>query len=79
MWVMASSPLIVATDLRNMSLIQQTILFNEEMFAVHQDPLATAGGRVGTWECGEVAAVFPVCQIWTRPLGELTGDAHVLI
>jgi hypothetical protein len=36
MWVIAASPLIVATDIRNMSAIQQQILFNTDMIAVHQ-------------------------------------------
>ena len=33
---MAASPIIVATDLRNMSAIQREILFNKEMIQVHQ-------------------------------------------
>jgi len=64
MWVMATSPLIVATDLRNMSAIQKEILFNTELITIHQDKLARAGGRVGYWACSEANA----CQIWAKPL-----------
>jgi alpha-galactosidase len=63
-WVIAASPLIVATDLRNMSAIQKEILFNKEMLAVHQDKLGHAGGRIGTWNCNEANA----CEIWAKNL-----------
>jgi len=33
---MAASPLIVATDVRNMSSLQQQILLNKEMLEIHQ-------------------------------------------
>jgi len=65
MWVMAASPLIVATDLRNMSSIQKQILLHTEMLALHQDKLAQAGYRIGyDTTCNETNA----CQLWIRPL-----------
>jgi len=64
MWVLAASPLIVATDVRNMTDIMKQILLNKEVIAIHQDSLAQAGQRVGTWNCSESGA----CEIWARPL-----------
>jgi len=64
MWVMAASPLIVATDLRNMSAIQKEILFNTEILDIHQDKLGRAGGRASYWNCPQQRA----CQIWTKLL-----------
>jgi len=64
MWVIAASPLIVATDIRNMSAIQKEILYNKDLLAVHQDKLARAGGRIANWSCSEPNA----CEIWAKPL-----------
>jgi alpha-galactosidase len=63
-WVLAASPLIVATDVRNMTSIMKDILLNKEVLAIHQDSLGQAGQRVGTWNCSEAGA----CEIWARPL-----------
>ena len=57
LWTMAASPLIVATDLRNMSAVQRKVLFNRELLRIHQDPLALPGGRVATWSCSSSTAV----------------------
>lgn len=72
LWVIVASPIIVATELRNMTAIMHEILFNAEMIAVHQDSLAKAGGRVDTPDCGSpegpLVAGAPPCQVWARPL-----------
>jgi len=64
MWVVTASPLIVATDLRNMTDIMNQLLLHKEMLAIHQDSLGRGGQRVGTWNCSEAGA----CEIWARPL-----------
>ena len=65
MWVMVASPLIVASDLRNMSSIQKKVLLNKDMIAIHQDRLGRGGNRIGYDDsCGELNA----CQVWMRPL-----------
>jgi len=64
MWIVAASPLIVATDLRNMTAIMKEILLHKELLAIHQDTLGQAGQRVGTWNCSETG----MCEIWARPL-----------
>jgi len=70
LWTIAASPLIVATDLRNMSAIQKEVLLNKELIDIHQDRLGLAGNRVGTWSCAATNATgsVPACQIWARPL-----------
>jgi hypothetical protein len=41
---MAAAPLIVSTDIRNMTSAMKAILLNTEIIAVQQDALAKAGG-----------------------------------
>jgi hypothetical protein len=40
--VVAASPLLVSTDLRNMTAIMKDLLLNKEVLAVHQDLLGKA-------------------------------------
>jgi hypothetical protein len=40
MWVMAASPLLTCTDVRNMSAETKAIMTNPEVLDVHKDPLA---------------------------------------
>lgn len=68
-WVITASPLIVATDIRNMTQIMKQALLNSEMIAVNQDYLAPAGNRIGGWNCSEGPAA---CQIWARNLSNGT-------
>ena len=46
MWVMAASPLLTCNDVRNMSASTKEILTNEEVLAVHKDPLAQMAVRI---------------------------------
>jgi len=64
MWTVVASSIVFATDPRNMSAIQKTVLMNQELLAIHQDPAARAGGRIGYWDCTEEQA----CQLWARPV-----------
>lgn len=75
-WTIAASGLIFATDPRNMTAIQQRILFNTELIAIHQDPAARAGGRVGYSQCVE-GELHTLCQVWARPLAG--GDYAVAL
>ncbi|XP_065911762.1 uncharacterized protein [Dysidea avara] len=67
MWVIMASPLLVVTDIRNMTELQKEILLNAEMISVHQDKLGKAGDRVGGWDCSEGKER---CQIWAKPLND---------
>jgi hypothetical protein len=40
MWAMSSSPLLVSTDIRNLTAIQKAVLQNPEVIAVDQQPTA---------------------------------------
>mmetsp|Transcript_6395 Transcript_6395/g.15706 ORF Transcript_6395/g.15706 Transcript_6395/m.15706 type:complete len:374 (+) Transcript_6395:67-1188(+) len=67
LWCMASAPLLVSTDLRNMTDFMRSVLLHDELIAINQDHLSVAGGRVGGWNCSEGAAM---CQLWARPLSD---------
>ena len=71
MWVMAASPLLTCTDIRNMTAEVKEILTNSEVLQVHKDPLARMATRadVGGGEVGQelrsanlCGADFPGCQ-----------------
>ena len=61
LWAIAGGQLIVATDVRNMSALQQTILLNKEILDIFLDPLGKLGQRV------HLDAVRHV-SVWSRPL-----------
>ena len=61
-WSLVGSPLIVATDVRNMSDSKRSILLNQEVIAISQDSLAQAGDRVSNYTDGG--------QVWMRPLAD---------
>jgi len=65
-WCITASPLIIATDIRNMTTQKQSIVLNKEIVAVNQDPLKKAGDRVYTNSCGESSST--TCQVWSKPL-----------
>lgn len=46
-WVIAASPLIIDADVRNMTAFQRATLLDAEMLAIHTDPLARGGTRIG--------------------------------
>ena len=45
-WTMWSSPLLVSTDIRNLSKEKKSILMNKEAIAINQDDSFTSGDRV---------------------------------
>lgn len=68
-WSIWSSPLLIDTDLRNLSKDKLEIIANPEVLAVNQDELVTAGDRVkGDERSG---------QVWVRDLSN--GDKAVLL
>jgi alpha-galactosidase len=58
-WALFASPLIVTTDVRDMSN-KAHILLNQEIIAVNQDPLGIPGDRLYKFDSGG--------QIWAKPL-----------
>lgn len=68
-WSLWSSPLIVSTDIRELSTKKRAILMNPEVIAVNQDDRIGAGDRVAGKASGP--------QIWSRPLAN--GDTAVVL
>merc|ERR1719249_80495 len=65
-WAITASPLIVATDVRNMTETMRYILLNEEIIAVNQNYETPAGDRIdeATVDCDSV--IRDACQVWSR-------------
>merc|ERR1712023_604642 len=61
-WSITQSPLIVSTDVRNMSDVMAQTLLNEELIVIHQDT-STAPGRLMARQAGCEA-----CHVWGREL-----------
>lgn len=68
-WALWSAPLIVDTDIRDMSDQKRSILMNKEVIAINQDSLITAGDRVSGDNGG--------LQVWSRDLAN--GDKAVVL
>lgn len=68
-WSLWSAPLLVSTDVRNMSKQMADIIMNPEVIAVDQDPLITAGDRLVNNTDGT--------QVWSRHLSN--GDQAVVL
>jgi hypothetical protein len=43
--------MLVATDIRQLTPFMKEVLLSKEMLAIHQDPAAKPGGRIGYAEC----------------------------
>ena len=68
-WALWSAPLVVSTDIRNMSQSMRSILTNPEIIAVDQDASCTGGDRVRNDTSG--------AEVWARPLHN--GDMAVIL
>eukprot|EP00762_Andalucia_godoyi_P008289 ANDGO_02976.mRNA.1 Alpha-galactosidase 2 len=68
-WSLFSSPLLVATDIRNMDAAKKSILMNTEVIAVNQDPIVTGGKRIVNGTDGG--------QVWTKLLSD--GSVAVIL
>ena len=62
-----ASPLIVSTDIRNMTDIMKSVLLNPEIIAVNQQA-STPGDVMGTIPGGDKSA-----QVWVRPIADGSG------
>jgi alpha-galactosidase len=72
LWCLTSAPLLVSTDLRNITPLQREILLNKELVAIDQDPLGISGDLIGSIDCEKTNTASPgACQIWGKPI---TGD-----
>lgn len=75
MWSIAASPIIVGTNVMNMTAIMQQVLLNADMIAVHQDAAGMPGDRRGF--TADPGCPPGYCQIWSRPLAN--GDVAAVM
>ena len=77
-WAITASPLIVATDVRNMTEIMKEALLNEEIINVNQNYLQPPGNIVSslTVNCSNI--IEDACQVWARTMND-TSIAVVLL
>lgn len=68
MWVITASPLIVATDVRNMTDIMNSVLLNTEVIAINQENGTPAGDRISKENCDSKQS--DACQVWTRKMSD---------
>ena len=68
-WALFAGPMIVATDVRNMSAWKRSVLLNADVIAVSQDALVSPGRRVRGAAGG--------AQVWARALAN--GDVAVIL
>lgn len=65
MWALLQSPLIIGTDVQNLTEIMRAVLFNDVLIEVHQDTSTPPGAFIAFDE----SCVNPlVCELWARPL-----------
>lgn len=53
LWAITNSPLIVSTDVRNMTSIMKEVLLNNEIIQVNQQYMTPAGDRIQSKSCGK--------------------------
>ena len=69
-WALWSAPLLVSTEIMDLTDEKRSILMNEEVLAVHSDPLFVAGERIYLREDGT--------QAWLRPLQQPSVSSATL-
>ena len=67
-FAIAGSPLLVATDIRNMTDIMKKVLLNTEIIAVNQEDATPVGNLVYYHDC---SGPKDTCQVWAR---QMKGD-----
>ena len=56
LWCIMSAPLLVVTDVKNMTDIMKKVLLNKDLIKINQDTTSTGGKRISfDKSCGEVS------------------------
>lgn len=63
-WCLTQSPLLVATDVRNLTSTMSSLMLNSELLSIHQSTATPPGKLLGHWLCTDPLD----CEIWGRPL-----------
>jgi alpha-galactosidase len=61
LWTLLASPLLLGNDLTQMDDFELNLVTNDEVIAVHQDPLGKAADRVSKKD---------LLEVWARPLAD---------
>ncbi len=69
-WSLTQSPLIVATDVRNMTAVMNQTLLNTELVGPHQNTSTPPGKLLGQWPCDEPGH----CLIFGRRMDAAGSD-----
>ena len=64
LWALTQSPLLVATDVRNLTTPMASLMLNRELLDVHQNTATPPGRLLGAWRCIEPLK----CSVWGRAL-----------
>jgi alpha-galactosidase len=70
LWNLMQSPLIVGTDVRNMTAIMRKVLLNKRFVTIHQNTQTPPGHYAGGDETCAYGSFIGrlACQVWLRPL-----------
>ena len=63
-WSLTQSPLIISTDVRNMTSVMVQTLLNKELITLHQSTVTKPGKHLGYWHCSELL----MCEIYGRQI-----------
>lgn len=73
LWSIYQSPLMVSTDIRNLTSIMSELLLNERVLSIHQDTRTGPGKHIGSdASCGDLDLA---CELYARPLADGTALA----
>jgi len=71
LWTMGAASMILSTDPRNMTAFMRSTLLQNEMLAIHRDPLGISGGKVADHiNAADFCGHTDDCQVWARPLAD---------
>lgn len=63
-WSIAQSPLIIATDIRNMTPVMTQTILNPDIVSLHQSTATPPGNHIKYWTCSELLK----CEVWGRKI-----------
>lgn len=64
LWSLSQSPLIIATDVRNLTGVMLQTIMNRDIISLHQSTDTPPGGHIKFWECSELLS----CEVWGRKM-----------
>lgn len=75
LWSLTQSPLIIATDVRNLTGVMRQTVLNKELLQFHQNTSTPPGKHLAHWLCSEPLK----CSIWGRCLDAAGHDWMVAL